>query len=165
MDRQPHGRGSRRGRRPEPGFTLSHDSAREVVDRTGPPRPRESFLSTDHLSTEAAAAFVDGRLPQSGLARAEAHLARCPDCRREVDDQHEARRVLRGSGPIRMPRELLERLRSLEDAAEPADRAHGWAAGGPDAATGGGSVDGTGVGPGRRADWARLLRRVWRRGN
>ena len=107
MDRHLHGRG------PGPEFTLSFDSARKVVDRTGPPRARESFLSTDHLATEAAAAYVDGRLPPSGQSRADAHLARCPHCRREVEVQREARRALRGSGPIQMPRELLERLRSL----------------------------------------------------
>lgn len=149
MDRHLHGR----GRGPGPEFTLSQRSARQVVDRTGPPRARESFLSTDHLSTEAAAAYVDGRLPPAGSARADAHLDRCANCRREVDDQREARRVLRGSGPIRMPRELHERLRSLEDAPDPATR------------TRSGPAAGAGARPGRGADWVRLLRRVWRRGN
>jgi len=145
VDRHLHGRGPV----PGPEFTLSHDSAREVVDRTGPPRPRESFLSTDHLSTEAAAAYVDGRLPNAGQARADAHLARCGHCRREVEDQREARRALRSSGPIRMPRELVERLRSLEDSPRPSP----------------------GTEPGPLADshpgqgWVRLLRRLWHRGH
>ncbi|GAA1728296.1 MULTISPECIES: anti-sigma factor family protein [Dietzia] len=143
MDRHLHERG------PGPEFTLSFDSARKVVDRTGPPRARESFLSTDHLSTEAAAAYVDGRLPPSGQSRADAHLARCPHCRREVEVQREARRALRGSGPIQMPRELLERLRSLEDAPDPATRT------GPDPVAGSEETHG----------WSRLLRRLWRRGN
>lgn len=145
MDRHLRGRGPA----PGPEFTLSYDSARQVVDKTGPPRPRESFLSTDHLSTEAAAAYVDGRLPHAGQVRADTHLARCAHCRREVGDQREARRALRGSGPIQMPRDLLERLRSLEDAPDPPTRTDHASAAAPD----------------RRIDWARLLRRVWRRGN
>ena len=52
MDRHRHGRGS------APEFRLSQTSAREVVGRTGPPRVREQFLSTDHLSIEAAAAYA-----------------------------------------------------------------------------------------------------------
>lgn len=146
MDRHPR----RRGPDPGPEFTLSYDSAREMVDRTGPPRARESFLSTDHLSTEAAAAYVDGRLPHAGQNRADAHLARCADCRREVEDQREARRALRGSGPIQMPRELLERLRTLEETApDPAARA----ASGPTAPSD------------AHHGWVRLLRRLWRRGH
>ena len=96
-------------------YRLSRSSAREVAHRTGVTRDRPDFLSTDHLSTEAAAAYVDRRLPTAGQLRADAHLARCPQCRREVTGQREARHVLRDSGPIQMPRELLERLRSLED--------------------------------------------------
>ena len=147
------GGGRDRGPRPGPEFTLSYDSAREVVGSTGPPRSRESFLSTDHLSIEAAAAYVDGQLPAAGQARADAHLARCELCRQEVDDQREARRVLRGSGPIQMPRELLERLRSLEGTPDPAGPPPRVFPAGID-----GHVD-------RRIDWARLLRRVWRRGH
>lgn len=113
MDR--HGTGDG----PTPEYRLSRNSAREVAHRTGATRDKPDFLSTDHLSTEAAAAYVDRRLPAAGQARADAHLARCPRCRREVADQHEARHVLRDSGPIQMPRELLERLRSLENAPRP----------------------------------------------
>lgn len=98
-----------------PEYRLSHVSARVVADRTPPPRIERRFLSTDHLSTEAAAAFVDGRLPAAGQVRADAHLERCPQCRREVSDQRDARRALRGSGPIRMPGDLRERLSLLGD--------------------------------------------------
>lgn len=146
MDRRHRGRGS------APDFRLSQTSAREVVGRTGPPRAREHFLSTDHLSTEAAAAYVDGRLPEAGQIRADAHLGRCADCRREVEGQREARRALRGSGPIHMPRDLLERLRSLEDTTAIAhDRA-----GGRDLPPAVAEASGTA--------WARLLRRLRRRG-
>lgn len=113
MDRHGSGDG------PTPEYRLSRDSAREVAHHTGATRDKPDFLSTDHLSTEAAAAYVDRRLPSAGQVRADAHLARCPQCRREVTAQREARHALRGSGPIQMPRELLERLRSLEDAPRP----------------------------------------------
>lgn len=103
------------GGEPAPEFRLSRETARQVTDSTGPPRPRRVFLSTDHLSTEAAAAYVDGRLPQAGQVRADAHLELCDPCRREIDVQREARRALRGSGPIRMPDDLRDRLRGLEE--------------------------------------------------
>ncbi|AWH92377.1 anti-sigma factor family protein [Dietzia lutea] len=146
MDRHRHGRGS------APEFRLSQTSAREVVGRTGPPRAREHFLSTDHLSIEAAAAYVDGRLPEAGQSRADAHLARCADCRREVEGQREARHALRGSGPIHMPRELLERLRNLDDLTA---AAHGRTDD-RDRTPAPAETSGTA--------WSRLLRRLRRRG-
>lgn len=134
---------------PTPEYRLSRDAAREVARGTGATRDRPDFLSTDHLSTEAAAAYVDGRLPNTGQVRADAHLARCPQCRREVTDQREARRALRGSGPIQMPRELLERLRSLEDEPRPGPGQPG---------------PGTPAGTAPGDPWTRLLRRLRRRG-
>lgn len=132
------------GRQPTSEYTLSHAAAREVVDRAGPPRPRPHFLSTDHLSAEAVAAYVDGRLPNAGRVRADAHLPLCPQCSREVDEQRDVRHALRGSGPIRMPQDLLQRLRSLDQTPPPppVDRR-----------------DGRGTG------WSRLLHRLRRFGH
>ena len=113
MDRHQSGHGS------SPEYRLSLDSVREVAARTPPPRTQYHFLSTDHLSTEAAAAYVDGNLPPAGQSRADAHLSRCPQCRREVADQQDARRALRGSGPIQMPRDRRERLRMLGEGSVP----------------------------------------------
>ena len=147
----------RPGGEPAPEFRLSREAARRVTDRTGPPRPRRSFLSTDHLSTEAAAAYVDGRLPQSGRVRADAHLELCEQCRREVDDQHEALRALRGSGPIRMPSELRDRLRGLEGLGQ----AEAGAASAGDRRLGAkGAAD-----DGLLSSWSRLLRRLRRLGH
>lgn len=143
MERRQH------GGEPAPEFRLSPDAARSVTDQTGPPRPRRTFLSTDHLSTEAAAAYVDGRLPQGGRLRADAHLELCDQCRREVDDQREARRALRGSGPIRMPSDLRDRLRDLEGLAPGAE---------PDKHQPRRAQDTDDVG--RGSPWSRLLRRL-----
>lgn len=164
------------GGEPAPEFRLSQDSAREIAGRTPPPRRRRTFLSTDHLSTEAAAAYVDGRLPHAGQTRADAHLAQCAQCRREVDDQREARRALRGSGPIRMPNDLRDRLSSLEGEKAPGTRHPGETASGEKAprekapgeeSPGSGRTGAAGptAGPtvnGGRAEatpWTRLLRR------
>ena len=51
-----------------------------------PVGPRR-FGSTEHLSTEAIAAFVDGELRMSAHLRAAHHLSLCPDCAAEVDAQ------------------------------------------------------------------------------
>lgn len=105
----------RDGRETAPEYRLSSESARELASRAGPPPGERRFLSTDHLSIEAAAAYVDGRLPATGQSHADNHLARCPQCRREVADQRDAQRALRGSGPIHMPQELRDRLHLLGD--------------------------------------------------
>lgn len=144
------------GGEPAPEFMLSQETARRVADDTGPPRQRRTFLSTDHLSTEAAAAYVDGRLPQAGHIRADAHLELCAQCRREIDDQREARRALRGSGPIRMPSDLRERLRDLEALGSVDD----GAGPGPHERPRRGAESADGHGP--DSLWSRLLRRLRR---
>ena len=53
------------------------------------------FLSTEHLGTEAIAAFVDGELSVVAERRAQAHLMACPECRREVAKQRQAAKRLR----------------------------------------------------------------------
>ena len=104
-------------------YRLPDTSARAVVDSTPPAPPRPgAFLSTEHLSTEAVAAYVDDRLPPGGTHRAAEHLSVCTECAREVEAQRDARRALRGSGPIRMPEDLRERLSRL--ACEPDASAH-----------------------------------------
>jgi hypothetical protein len=71
--------------------------------------PRE-FGSTEHLSTEAVAAFVDGELRMNAHLRAAHHLSLCPQCASEVEGQRQARAALRDSRPIRVPTELLGTL-------------------------------------------------------
>lgn len=147
------------GGEPAPEFRLSQETARRVADRTGAPRERRTFLSTDHLSTEAAAAYVDGRLPQAGQIRADAHLELCGQCRREIDDQREARRALRGSGPIRMPSDLRDRLRDLESLGPRENIARA----GPETNDHRGAE--TADEHGADSPWSRLLRRLRRPGH
>ena len=67
-----------------------------------PVGPRQ-FGSTEHLSTEAVAAFVDGELRMTAHLRAAHHLSLCPECATEVEAQRQARAALRDSCPIVVP--------------------------------------------------------------
>ncbi|MEE6175759.1 anti-sigma E factor RseA [Mycobacterium sp. 050134] len=74
--------------------------------------PRQ-FGSTEHLSVEAIAAFVDGELRMNAHLRAAHHLSLCADCAAEVEDQSRARAALRDSHPIRVPSTLLGLLADI----------------------------------------------------
>lgn len=71
------------------------------------------FLSTEHLATEAVAAYVDGELRMNAYMRASQHLEMCPQCRAEVDAQSAARAALRRSGEVTMPARLLGELNQI----------------------------------------------------
>ncbi|MDR3659618.1 MAG: anti-sigma E factor RseA [Mycobacterium sp.] len=77
-----------------------------------PVGPRR-FGSTEHLSVEAIAAFVDGELQMGAHLRAAHHLSQCPDCSGEVDAQGQARSALRDSCPIVAPNSLLGALSQI----------------------------------------------------
>jgi anti-sigma factor RsiW len=88
--------------------------------------PRQ-FGSTEHLSIEAIAAFVDGELRMTAHLRAAHHLSLCAQCAAEVDDQSRARAALRDSNPIRIPSTLLGLLSEIPhspggDTTPPPDR-------------------------------------------
>src|SRR4030081_3479885 len=74
--------------------------------------PRE-FGSTEHLSTEAIAAFADGELRMTAHLRAAHHLSLCPQCATEVEAQQQARSALRDSCPIVVPSSLLGMLSQI----------------------------------------------------
>ena len=65
------------------------NSARRRSGR--PPR----FAPTEHLASEAIAAYVDGELRMNAYLRAAEHIAKCPECATEVDSQQQARVALR----------------------------------------------------------------------
>ncbi|MCV7347508.1 anti-sigma E factor RseA [Mycolicibacterium rhodesiae] len=78
--------------------------------------PRQ-FGSTEHLSIEAIAAYVDGELRMKSYLRAAHHLSLCPECAAEVEGQSQARTALRDSLPINMPSSLLGLLSQIPQAA------------------------------------------------
>ena len=84
-----------------------------------PVGPRQ-FGSTEHLSTEAIAAFVDNELRLTPHLRAATHLSLCPQCATEVDAQRQARSALRESLPIAIPSSLLGHV--VPDSASHAQR-------------------------------------------
>lgn len=73
------------------------------------------FSSTEHLSSEAIAAFVDGELRMNAHLRAAHHLSLCAECADEVEHQNRARSALRDSQPIRIPSTLLGMLSQIPD--------------------------------------------------
>lgn len=79
------------------------------------------FLSTEHLGSEAIAAFVDNELPAKAMRRAQAHLMACPECRSEVAKQRQAARRLRDSQEIHVPANLQARLAAMNSVLKPED--------------------------------------------
>jgi hypothetical protein len=77
-----------------------------------PVGPRQ-FGSTEHLSTEAVAAFADGELRMTAHLRAAHHLSLCTQCAAEVEAQRQARAALRDSRPIAIPTSLLGLLSQI----------------------------------------------------
>jgi hypothetical protein len=77
-----------------------------------PVGPRR-FGSTEHLSTEAIAAYVDNELRMSAYMRAHHHMSLCPQCAAEVEAQGQARAALRDSCPIVIPTSLLGALSEI----------------------------------------------------
>lgn len=77
--------------------------------------PRQ-FGSTEHLSIEAIAAYVDGELRMNAHLRAAHHLSMCPQCADEVRAQQQAREALRDSWPVNMPSSLFSSLAQIPHA-------------------------------------------------
>jgi hypothetical protein len=85
--------------------------------------PRQ-FGSTEHLSIEAIAAFVDGELRMNAHLRAAHHISLCPECAAEVDGHRRARAALRDSHPIRIPSTLLGLLSQIPHCPPDDDAGH-----------------------------------------
>ena len=78
-------------------------------------RERRQFNPTDHLASEAVAAYVDGELRMNAYLRAAHHVSQCPDCASEVDAQQQARIALRSSEQVTMPSSLMGLLHQIPD--------------------------------------------------
>lgn len=79
-----------------------HGVATGREDQRRPPqRPR--FAPTEHLASEAVAAYVDGELSATAHLRAASHLSECPECDAEVECQRQARVVLREAADDAIP--------------------------------------------------------------
>lgn len=94
---------------------LSWLSARFASQSGTPVGAPRQFSSTEHLSSEAITAYVDGELRMNAHLRAAHHLSQCEECAAEVDYQSRARSVLRDSHPIRIPSTLLGMLSQIPD--------------------------------------------------
>ncbi|MFD6389009.1 zf-HC2 domain-containing protein [Nocardia sp. NPDC060259] len=68
------------------------------------------FQPTEHLASEAIAAYVDGELRMNAYLRAAQHLSVCPECAAEVDAQQQARIALRRAAEVAVPRSLHDSL-------------------------------------------------------
>jgi anti-sigma factor RsiW len=80
--------------------------------------------NSDHLNLDAIVAFADGEMTLVAYQRAAAHVARCPQCDNEVNQQVVARSWLRAAGSPAMPNSLLDTLKSIPvavPAARPVD--------------------------------------------
>ncbi|WP_137725309.1 zf-HC2 domain-containing protein [Prescottella subtropica] len=78
------------------------------------------FGSTEHLASEAIAAYVDGELRMNAYLRASQHLSVCPDCASEVDAQQQARIALRrAASELSMPSSLLGVLSQIPRCHQP----------------------------------------------
>lgn len=78
-------------------------------------QPPRRFGSTEHLASEAVAAYVDGELRMTPHLRAAQHLSVCPECAAEVEAQQQARHALRNAAlqAPAMPSSLLGALSNI----------------------------------------------------
>lgn len=76
---------------------------------------RRMFSSTEHLASEAVAAYVDGELGPIAVERAEAHLRACPECLADVAAQQHARGALHQvrSSDVAAPSSLVGALSNI----------------------------------------------------
>lgn len=81
-----------------------------------------NFHSTEHLSPEAIAAWVDCELSESAVVRAAQHLTECDECFAEVEVQRGAsERLCSQAEDMHAPAELVQRLAQLSPEDFPGD--------------------------------------------
>ncbi|MFD0365587.1 hypothetical protein ACFQZZ_29475 [Nocardia sp. GCM10030253] len=104
----------------------SSTSGRPSHEQHGRANPRpQRFQPTEHLASEAIAAYVDGELRMNAYLRAAQHLALCPECAAEVDAQQQARIALRRAGHVSIPTGLHDSLTRIPLAELPGGATNG----------------------------------------
>jgi hypothetical protein len=88
----------------------------QFASQSDAPVGARRFGSTEHLSTEAIAAYVDNELRLNAHLRAGHHLSLCAQCGAEVEAQKQARTALRDSCPVNIPSTLLGMLSQIQHA-------------------------------------------------
>ncbi|HET9379365.1 MAG TPA: zf-HC2 domain-containing protein [Streptomyces sp.] len=76
------------------------------------PKPAEGHLAEQHLG-DRLAALVDGELGHDARERVLAHVATCPKCKAEVDEQRRLKNVFAEAAPPPPSESLLARLQGL----------------------------------------------------
>lgn len=80
------------------------------------------FASVDHLSSDAAAMFVDNELSKGAMHRARLHLVHCAECREEINNQRHTVDFVRTeckSDSVTAPTDLKAKLMSLANECSP----------------------------------------------
>ena len=88
-------------------------------DSETPGRRSPQFHSTEHLASEAVAAYVDGELRMNPYLRAAQHISVCPECAAEVEAQQQARIALRRASQVSIPTGLHDSLSRIPLAEPP----------------------------------------------
>ncbi|WP_406232779.1 hypothetical protein [Nocardia sp. NBC_01009] len=104
----------------------SSTSGRPSHEEPGRAQARpQRFQPTEHLASEAIAAYVDGELRMNAYLRAAQHLSLCPECAAEVDAQQQARIALRRAGQVSIPTGLHDSLTRIPLAELPGGASNG----------------------------------------
>lgn len=92
------------------------EKSQEVQNKT------RQFASVDHLSSDAAAMFVDNELSKGAMHRARLHLVHCAECRDEINNQRHTVDFVRSeckSDNVTAPTDLKAKLMSLANECSP----------------------------------------------
>ena len=82
----------------------------------------QDFASVDHLSSDAAAMFIDNELSRGAMHRARLHLVHCSECRQEIARQRDTVDFVRSecrNDNVTAPVDLKAKLMSLANECAP----------------------------------------------
>ena len=82
----------------------------------------QDFASVDHLSSDAAAMFIDNELSRGAMHRARLHLVHCAECRQEIARQRDTVDFVRTecrNDNVTAPSDLKAKLMSLANECAP----------------------------------------------